>query len=66
MAHVRRFLHQLPSIAQIYDVGCGEGILVEEMRGKGYNIEGLDLNYEGEFVQRGDVTALPYAEFPPT
>lgn len=28
--------------------------------GKGYNNEGLDLNYESEFVKRGDVRNMPY------
>lgn len=29
----------------IFDMGCGEGILVDEYRRAGYNITGMDLNY---------------------
>lgn len=45
---------------KILDVGCGEGVLVEEFRSKGYNIYGMDLNYASDTVQRGDVCYLPF------
>lgn len=45
---------------KILDVGCGEGVFVEEFRSKGYNIYGVDLNYASDFVQRGDVLYLPF------
>jgi SAM-dependent methyltransferase len=62
MAFVRQFVQSLPRAAKILDVGCGEGVLVEEFRQMGWDIEGLDLNYESEFVRRGDVRAIPYLE----
>ncbi|MDW7973209.1 MAG: class I SAM-dependent methyltransferase [Thermodesulfovibrio sp.] len=55
MAFVRSFLDRLPKNSKILDAGCGEGVLVEEYRAKGYNIEGIDLNYQSEIVRRGNL-----------
>lgn len=60
MRMVRSFLDQLPQSARILDVGCGEGLLVEEYRARGFNITGLDLNYESSAVCRGDITNMPF------
>ncbi|MDD5222751.1 MAG: class I SAM-dependent methyltransferase [bacterium] len=46
--------------AKILDAGCGEGVLVEEYHNQGFQIEGLDLNYESEIVRRGSVLEMPY------
>ena len=62
MAFVRSILEKLPKDAKILDAGCGEGVLVEELRAKGRDIQGVDLNYESEFVKRGDVRNLPYPD----
>jgi 2-polyprenyl-3-methyl-5-hydroxy-6-metoxy-1,4-benzoquinol methylase len=62
MKYVRNFLNKLPKETKILDAGCGEGVLVEEYRLKGYLIEGLDVNYESEYVRRGDILDLPYSE----
>lgn len=62
IAFVQQFIESLPMTKKILDVGCGEGVLVEEFRKKGWAIEGLDMNYESEFVQRGDVKDMPYAD----
>ncbi|MCS7214191.1 MAG: class I SAM-dependent methyltransferase [Candidatus Calescibacterium sp.] len=45
---------------KILDAGCGEGVLVEEFRSIGYDIEGLDPNYESDFVRNGDITSTDY------
>lgn len=60
MRHVRKYLESHQS-SKILDLGCGEGVLVSEYRSKGYNITGLDYNYESEFVRRGSImsTGLP-------
>ncbi len=57
---VRDFLAKIPVDTRILDIGCGEGILVEEFRGRGYDIIGMDLNYSSEYVKKGDITAMPF------
>ena len=63
MAFVRATIERLldPS-KRILDAGCGEGVLVEEYRQKGWDIVGLDQNYESEIVRRGDILAMPFAD----
>lgn len=62
MAYIKKFLHTLPKRTRILDVGCGEGVLVEEFSAKGYDIKGIDLNYESEYVQIGSVLNLPFPD----
>lgn len=59
---VRGFLDSLGSSRKILDVGCGEGAFVEEYAQKGIDIQGLDLNYENEFVRQGSILNLPYSD----
>jgi SAM-dependent methyltransferase len=61
MAIVKTFLRQLPKNATILDAGCGEGVLVEEMRSLGLNISGIDLNYESQLVTLGNVLQIQHA-----
>jgi SAM-dependent methyltransferase len=61
-AEVRRFMEHIPKDALTLDIGCGEGVVVEEFREKGYRICGIDQNYESDLVQRGDVLGLPFAD----
>jgi len=56
MRFVEKFLAGVPRTAKILDLGCGEGIVVENFRRKGYDITGMDLNYESGCVVRGDIT----------
>lgn len=51
----------IPKNAKVLDVGCGEGVLVERYRALGYDIQGVDANYESEIVTRAVVTSLPFA-----
>lgn len=53
---VNKYLRDFPKDKIILDMGCGEGILVEQYRNKGYNITGMDLYYSSEFVIKGDIT----------
>lgn len=48
--------------AKILDAGCGEGVLVEKYREKGFNIIGLDLNYSSEHVKNGDISKMPFED----
>lgn len=60
MRFVRNQILRIGPKARILDAGCGEGVLVEEFRKKGFRIEGLDLNYESEIVRNGSVLEMPY------
>ena len=60
MRHVRHFLDACPKSQKIVDLGCGEGLLAEEYQKKGYDIVGLDANYESEYVLRGDITKMHF------
>ncbi len=62
MKWIRRHIDKLPMMAQILDAGCGEGVLVEEYSKLDRNIDGLDLHYSSEFVQRGDICQMPYED----
>lgn len=62
MRVVRKFLDTLPQGTRILDVGCGEGLLVEEYRARGVDIIGLDLHYESAAVRKGDITQMPFAD----
>ena len=63
MERVRRALERFPRDARIVDLGCGEGVLVEELRAAGYREAlGVDLNYESEVVVRDDITGTRFAD----
>lgn len=59
MEQIKRYLNSLQPNLKILDLGCGEGVLVEEYAKKGYNISGLDWNYQSEYVKKGDVCNIP-------
>lgn len=47
---------------KIVDLGCGEGVLINQYRKQGYEIEGIDLNYSSKEVKKGDIANLPYKD----
>lgn len=51
--------------SRIIDLGCGEGVLVKHFRSLGYDIVGVDLHYESEFVRRASIldTGEPPASY---
>jgi SAM-dependent methyltransferase len=53
---VNKYISEFPKEKNILDLGCGEGVLVEQFRKKEYNIIGMDLNYSSDFVIKGDIT----------
>ncbi|MCB9554976.1 MAG: class I SAM-dependent methyltransferase [Deltaproteobacteria bacterium] len=62
MAFVRRYLDRVGTSARIIDLGCGEGLLVEEYRAKGFDIRGVDAHYSSDCVERGSITKLSHAD----
>ena len=55
MKFVEGFISKIDKTKRILDLGCGEGVLVEKFRKKGYNIVGMDLNYDSEHVIKGNI-----------
>jgi len=48
--------------SKILDAGCGEGVLVDRYKKKGFNITGLDLNYSSENVKKGNIQKMPFKD----
>ena len=61
MGRVRAYLDRLPPATRVLDVGCGEGVLVEEYAAR-LAIEGVDLHYTSDRVRTGAATALPFGD----
>lgn len=61
MKFIRKYLSGIPSNNKILDLGCGEGVLIEEFKKLGYNIIGLDQSYSSEFVIKGDIRRTPFS-----
>lgn len=57
---IDEFLKNIHRNINILDAGCGEGVLVEKYKNKGFNITGLDLNVENAFVKKGDILNMPF------
>lgn len=62
MRLVKKYLNANARTRKTIDLGCGEGILVEEFRQKGFDIVGLDYNYQSPHVIRGDMTKLSFGD----
>ncbi len=62
MAYIKALIRALPKEMRILDAGCGEGVLVEQFASEGYDVKGIDLNYESEHVQRGSVLGMPFSD----
>jgi len=62
MKYVRGHLDACAGDTRIIDIGCGEGELVKEYRDRGFDIVGLDVNYESEHVVRGSVLDLEFSD----
>ena len=60
MKYARDWIDSLDSGSKILDVGCGEGLLVEEYISQGFNIWGLDRNFGSHYVTPGDILSLPF------
>lgn len=55
-----RLFDRIPKTATILDAGCGEGVMVDELRRRGYTAVGVDRDYASADVIRGDILSLPF------
>lgn len=56
MRLVEKFLNKSGANKKILDLGCGEGVLVDKFRKKGFDIYGADLNYESDYIYKRPIT----------
>jgi len=61
MRWVRSHLDRLQPGTRVIDVGCGEGVLVDEYASR-LAIGGVDPNYASDRVRPGSALALPFAD----
>lgn len=60
---VINFLKNFKKDIAILDIGCGEGVFIEELKKIGFQkIIGIDKNYSSRDVIRGDILNLPLRE----
>lgn len=55
LRYVRQFLEKYGQQAKIVDLGCGEGVIVNEHHKKGFDIVGLDMDYKSEHILNGNL-----------
>jgi len=55
MKYVTTLVEKTPKTFKILDAGCGQGLLVEHFRKRGYDITGIDAFYGSEYVKKGDL-----------
>jgi len=55
MKYIEKILKKVPKSYKILDAGCGQGLLVEEFKRRGYDISGIDAFYSSELVKKGDI-----------
>ena len=60
MRAIRQLLEGVGTSARILDAGCGEGVLVDEYRSRGYRIYGVDRDFGSHAVLPGNLLALPF------
>lgn len=60
MEVIKGLIKSFPRNSKILDAGCGEGVLVSELREKGYQVWGLDFNYGAKYIIPGDLIKIPF------
>lgn len=55
MKYIISLLKRLPKQTKILDAGCGQGLLVQEFKRRGYDIQGIDAFYSSKAVRKGDL-----------
>ena len=62
MKYVTKLLRKLPKDKKILDAGCGQGLLVEHFKRRGYDITGIDAFYGSHNVKKGDILKSGYED----
>ena len=55
MKYIMKLMGKVPKHCKILDAGCGQGLLVEEFKRRGYDIQGIDAFYSSELVRKDDI-----------
>lgn len=55
MKYITKLLEKMPKTAKILDAGCGQGLLVQEFKKRGYDIQGIDAFYGSEYVKKDNI-----------
>ena len=59
---INKYFSNVSKKDQIVDLGCGEGVIVQKYREKGYDIIGLDYNFSSKDVVKGDLTKTKFED----
>jgi 2-polyprenyl-3-methyl-5-hydroxy-6-metoxy-1,4-benzoquinol methylase len=60
---VVNYLSKFQRDISVLDIGCGEGVFVEELKKNGFSLViGIDENYSSDLVLRGSVLSLPFSD----
>ncbi len=59
---IKNFFTGVNKNKKILDLGCGEGVLVNKFKNKGYDIVGADANYESENVLKKDILGTEFED----
>ncbi|MBW3003722.1 class I SAM-dependent methyltransferase [Candidatus Woesearchaeota archaeon] len=55
MKYIDKLLSKISKTAKIFDAGCGQGLLVNKYSDKGFDISGMDIQYQGKHVKKGNI-----------
>tara|TARA_Y100000310_G_scaffold339546_1_gene432548 strand:- start:728 stop:1438 length:711 start_codon:yes stop_codon:yes gene_type:complete len=61
MEYILKLMSKVPKHCRILDAGCGQGLLVEEFKRQGYDIQGIDAFYSSEVVKKDDILKNGFA-----
>lgn len=59
---IDRAMERVSKEARVLDVGAGEGALVDRLRQRGLDVQGVDVAFESSTVKKADLLALPFED----